>query len=42
LILAQAKLNAVARQSAAAQVCLDRPSVRHAQAQARAERIRGD
>ena len=40
LTLAQAKLNAVARQCAAVQVCLDRPSVRHAQA--RAERIRGD
>lgn len=41
LILAQAKLKAVARQCFDAQVCLDRPSVQQAGAVARAERIRG-
>ncbi|PRX23981.1 hypothetical protein B0G75_12424 [Paraburkholderia sp. BL18I3N2] len=41
LMLAQAKLKAVARQCFDAQVCLDRPAVQQAGAVARAERIRG-
>ncbi|MDR6496004.1 hypothetical protein J2797_005929 [Paraburkholderia terricola] len=41
LMLAQAKLKAVARRCFDAQVCLDRASVQQAGAVARAERIRG-
>lgn len=41
LMLAQARLRAVARRCFDARVCLDRPSVQQAGAVARAERIRG-
>jgi len=41
LMLAQARLKAVARRCFDARVCLDRPCVQQASAAARAERIRG-
>jgi hypothetical protein len=41
LMLAQARLKAVARRCFDARVCLDRPCVQQAGAAARAERIRG-